>query len=77
MRFVTDLAALQEQAGGPPKERSLRKQLDHLDESARRFIAAAPFCVPGSLGGALRDVLALSDAQVAGVDEPPARADTF
>src|SRR3989440_2234930 len=45
MRFITDEAALREHVGGPPRERSVRKQLSHLDEYARRFLAAAPFCV--------------------------------
>ena len=45
MLFLTDAAALEERVGGPPKERSVRKQLDHLDTGARRFLEAAPFCV--------------------------------
>jgi len=28
-----------------PKERTLRKELDHLDEHCRRFIGVSPFCV--------------------------------
>ncbi len=28
-----------------PKERSLRKELDHLDEHFKRFIGLSPFCV--------------------------------
>jgi PPOX class probable FMN-dependent enzyme len=28
-----------------PKERTLRKELDHLDEHCRRFIGLSPFCV--------------------------------
>jgi predicted pyridoxine 5'-phosphate oxidase superfamily flavin-nucleotide-binding protein len=50
MRFITDEAALQEHVGGPPRERSVRKQLSHLDEHARRFLAAAPFCVLATSG---------------------------
>jgi PPOX class probable FMN-dependent enzyme len=36
-----DLRALH----APPKERTLRKQLDHLDRHCRRFIELAPFVV--------------------------------
>jgi PPOX class probable FMN-dependent enzyme len=35
---------------GPPLERSVRKQLDHLDEHSRAFIAASPFLVIGTRG---------------------------
>lgn len=34
-----------------PGERALRKQLDHLDRHAQRFIGLAPFCVVASAGG--------------------------
>jgi hypothetical protein len=37
---------------GAPLERSVRKQLDHLDEYCRAFIAASPFLVIGTQGGA-------------------------
>jgi len=50
VRYVTDEATLQELVGGAPKDRSLRKQLDHLDESARRFLAASPFYVLATSG---------------------------
>lgn len=43
MDLVKDEATLRALAGGEPAERSIRKQLDHLDEHARRFLAAAPF----------------------------------
>lgn len=33
---------------GAPLERSLRKQLDHLDEYCRAFIAASPFLILGT-----------------------------
>jgi PPOX class probable FMN-dependent enzyme len=36
---------------GSPLERSVRKQLDHLDEHCRAFIAASPFLVIGTHGG--------------------------
>jgi uncharacterized protein len=39
--FEADLRALHT----PPKERTLRKQLDHLDRHCRRFIALSPFVV--------------------------------
>jgi PPOX class probable FMN-dependent enzyme len=45
VRYVTDTAELRERVGGPPSSGAVRKQLDHLDEAARRFLAAAPFCV--------------------------------
>jgi PPOX class probable FMN-dependent enzyme len=34
----------------PPFERSLRKQLDHIDAVSRRFIAASPFLILASSG---------------------------
>ena len=34
----------------PPRERSLRKQLDHLDEYCRTFIAASPLLIVGTQG---------------------------
>jgi uncharacterized protein len=36
---------------GAPLERSVRKQLDHLDKYCRAFIAASPFLVIGTQGG--------------------------
>jgi PPOX class probable FMN-dependent enzyme len=40
-----------------PGERALRKQMDHLDAHAARFIALSPFCVlaTGGVHGALLD----------------------
>src|SRR5437868_2196535 len=35
---------------GPPLERSVRKQMDHLDQYCRAFIAASPFLVLGTQG---------------------------
>lgn len=40
---------------GPPLERSLRKQLDHLDEYCRAFIAASPLVILGTQGENLGD----------------------
>ncbi len=41
-----------------PGERALRKQLDHVDRHAARFIALSPFCTvaTGGVHGALLDV---------------------
>jgi PPOX class probable FMN-dependent enzyme len=33
-----------------PRERSLRKQLDHLDPHCRRFVELSPFCVLATCG---------------------------
>ena len=35
---------------GPPQERSVRKQLDHLDDHCRAFIAASPMVIVGTHG---------------------------
>ncbi len=35
---------------GEPLERSVRKQLDHIDEYCRAFIAASPFLILGTQG---------------------------
>ena len=35
---------------GEPLERSLRKQLDHIDDHCRAFLAASPFLVIGTQG---------------------------
>jgi PPOX class probable FMN-dependent enzyme len=40
---------------GPPLERSVRKQMDHLDEYSRAFIAASPFLVIGTQGDTVAD----------------------
>ena len=37
---------------GEPVERSVRKQLDHIDEAARAFIAASPLLIIGSQSAA-------------------------
>lgn len=34
----------------PPRERSVRKQMDHLDEYSRAFIAASPLLIIGTQG---------------------------
>lgn len=36
---------------GPPKERSLRKQIDHLDAHCMRFVVLSPFLVIASSDG--------------------------
>jgi PPOX class probable FMN-dependent enzyme len=36
----------------PPRERSVRKQMDHLDEHCRAFIAASPLLIIGTQGRA-------------------------
>src|SRR5215475_10089118 len=46
IRDVAELAALYP----PPLERSLRKQLDHLDDYCRAFIAASPLVIVGTQG---------------------------
>ena len=40
---------------GPPLERSVRKQVGHLDEYCRAFIAASPFVVVGTQGETVAD----------------------
>jgi uncharacterized protein len=42
---VTDEARLREVVGGPPAQRSVRKQTDRLDEHTQAYLAASPFCV--------------------------------
>ncbi|HEX5559673.1 MAG TPA: pyridoxamine 5'-phosphate oxidase family protein [Gaiellales bacterium] len=49
------MAAISSEAGlralhAPPKERTLRKQLDHLDRHCRRFIELSPFVVMATAG---------------------------
>jgi len=48
IRDVAELTALY----NPPRERSVRKQLDHLDEHCRAFIAASPLVIIGTQGKA-------------------------
>jgi hypothetical protein len=50
METVTDEARLRTLVGGEPAERALRKQLDHIDEHARQFLAESPFCVLATAG---------------------------
>ena len=47
IRDEAELAALYP----PALERSVRKQLDHLDEHCRAFIAASPFLIMGTQSG--------------------------
>jgi uncharacterized protein len=47
--LVRDEAELSEMYG-PALERSVRKQLDHLDDLCRAFIAASPMVIVGSQG---------------------------
>jgi len=51
VRDVTELSALY----GPPLERSLRKQIDHLDGHCRAFIAASPLVIIGTQNGGMAD----------------------
>ena len=54
---LEDEAALRARYDGPPGERAVRKQIDHLDEMARRLIALAPFVFVASHGvGGAADV---------------------
>jgi hypothetical protein len=46
VRDVTELAALY----NPARERSVRKQIDHLDGYCRAFIAASPLVIIGTQG---------------------------
>jgi len=50
MEVVTDEARLRTLVGGEPAERSVRKQLAHIDEHARQFLAESPFCVLATAG---------------------------
>lgn len=48
---------------GPPSERAVRKELDHLDRHCRAFIAASPFLLLGTAGAGGRcDVTPRGDA---------------
>lgn len=51
IRDADELSALY----GPALERSVRKQVDHLDEYCRAFIAASPLLVIGTQNGNLAD----------------------
>src|SRR6202790_1869985 len=52
--IVRDEAELAEMYG-PALERSVRKQLDHLDDLCRAFIAASPMVIVGSQGPSAAD----------------------
>ena len=47
---------------GPALERSVRKQMDHLDDLCRAFIAASPLIVVGTHNGTLEDTSPRGDA---------------
>lgn len=47
---------------GPPLERSVRKQMDHLDELSRAFIAASPLLVLATSDGVCFDASPRGDA---------------
>jgi len=51
IRDETELAALYP----PALERSVRKQMDHLDEHCRAFIAASPMVIVGTQGATAAD----------------------
>jgi PPOX class probable FMN-dependent enzyme len=53
-QVIRDVAGLSD-LYGPPLERSLRKQIDRLDEYCRAFIAASPLVVVGTQNGNLAD----------------------
>ena len=52
--LITSEAELSEMYGSP-LERSIRKQIDHLDDYCRAFIAASPLLVIGTQGGTAAD----------------------
>src|SRR5882757_4749351 len=52
--IIRDEAELAEMYG-PALERSVRKQLDHLDDLCRAFIAASPMLIIGSQGPTAAD----------------------
>jgi PPOX class probable FMN-dependent enzyme len=52
--LVHDIAELSE-LYGPALERSIRKQVDHLDEYCRAFIAASPLVIVGTQSGGAAD----------------------
>ncbi len=47
---------------GPPLERSVRKQMDHIDEISRAFIAASPLLVLATSDGTSFDASPRGDA---------------
>jgi PPOX class probable FMN-dependent enzyme len=58
------IASEDELAGlyGPALERSVRKQLDHLDDHCRAFIAASPFLILSTQAAGLADASPRGDA---------------
>ena len=63
VRDTAELRALY----GQPRERSLRKQMDHLDEYSRAFIAASPFVILSTQGaGSIGDPDGLADCSPRG-----------
>lgn len=52
--LITSEAELSEMYGSP-LERSIRKQIDHLDDYCRAFIAASPLVLIGTQGGTAAD----------------------
>jgi uncharacterized protein len=48
--IVTDEARLRTLVGGEPAQRAVRKQFARIDEHARQFLAASPFCVLATAG---------------------------
>jgi PPOX class probable FMN-dependent enzyme len=47
---------------GPAPERSVRKQIDHLDDYCRAFIAASPLVIVGTQNGGAADTSPRGDA---------------
>jgi PPOX class probable FMN-dependent enzyme len=60
-QIIADETALSE-LYGPARERSVRKQLDHLDDLCRAFIAACPLIIVGTHNGTLADNSPRGDA---------------
>jgi len=54
-QFLIQSAEALREMYGTPLERSVRKQIDHLDEYCRAFIAASPFIVVGTQGETAAD----------------------
>jgi hypothetical protein len=48
--YVIRAAAELRELYGPPLERSVRKEMDHLDEHARAFVARSPLVILGTSG---------------------------
>jgi PPOX class probable FMN-dependent enzyme len=60
-QIIHDEMALSE-LYGPAQERSVRKQMDHLDDLCRAFIAASPLIVVGTHNGNAEDTSPRGDA---------------